>query len=165
MNATAVVLAALIAGPDAHSGRRVWIEPSELPPPVRETLKKSFGEAQQLGFFRTTQDDGQLLYVAKLVDGAHRFKVFFKPEGAVVREASEVPFTDVPREVQRALAASKYVGWEVRRTEQIIENDKASTMRWRIIVAEGPQCAALLYSPAGELLREKLKACPPWWGD
>ena len=165
MNATAAVLAVLIAGPGAQSARRVWMEPAELPPPVRETLKKDFGNAQQAAFFRTAHDDGQVLYVARLVDGLHRFKVFFKPDGAVVREASEVLFADLPREVERAFAASKYVGWGVRKVEQILENDKASTMRWRIVVTDGPQCAALLFSPSGELLREKLKACPPWWGD
>jgi hypothetical protein len=145
----ALVVSSALAAPVRARERRVTA--GEVPAAVRDAVNRKYGGARVVGYAREDERGATSYEVSVEIEG-RRVDVGVAPGGRILVEEQRIAMADLPVEVARALAASPFGRWQVRRVERIVENERAEDPRFELSVRDGRKTVELTFDGNGRLL-------------
>ena len=153
--AISIALAASLPALHAQAGEKK-LQEGEVPKPVIEAVKKKYPKAKLLHFEHET-DDGQSVFEVGLASANGRMEVELSPDGKILEEAVLIATRDLPAEVKKGLASSKYVKWTIKHVQRVIVEEKADSPTYEVLVADDGGMTELVMDKAGVITKEEVK--------
>ncbi|HKC50067.1 MAG TPA: PepSY-like domain-containing protein [Myxococcota bacterium] len=153
--AISIALAASLPVLHAQAGEKK-LQEGEVPKPVIEAVKKKYPKAKLLHFEHET-DDGQSVFEVGLASANGRMEVELSPDGKILEEAVLIATRDLPAEVKKGLASSKYVKWTIKHVQRVIVEEKADSPTYEVLVADDGGMTELVMDKAGVITKEEVK--------
>lgn len=153
--AISIALAASLPALHAQAGEK-RIREGEVPKPVIEAVKKKYPKAKMVHFERETED-GKSVFEIGLESPGEKMEVELSPDGKILEEAVLIATRDLPAEIKKGLAGSKYVKWTVKRVERVVVEEKADAPNYEVLVADDGGMTELVMDKAGVITNEEPK--------
>src|SRR5262245_5344167 len=132
----AIAAGALVARADDEKP----VKESEVPKPVLDAVKKKYATAALKEFTRE-EEEGKVSYEVKVElkekEKTRTIEVICSPEGKIEAEEEKISEADVPANVKKALAESKYGKWAIKKIERIIKEEKESDPFFEFLLVDG----------------------------
>jgi hypothetical protein len=139
----------------AFAGERK-VKESDVPKAALDAVKKKYPTAKLTGFSKE-EDDGKTHYEVTLEEGARRLDVDLSPEGKILVEEETIAQDALPAEVRKALAASRYAKWTVKRVERIVKEENAADPSYELLLTDADQGAEVVFDKAGKIVEEEIR--------
>jgi len=153
--AISIALAASLPALHAQAGEQK-LQEGEVPRPVIEAVKKKYPKAKMV-HFEHEADDGQSVFEIGLESSGGKMEVELSPDGKILEEAVLIATRDLPAEVKKGLASSKYVKWTIKHIERVIVEEKADAPTYEVLVADDGGVTELVMDKAGVITKEEVK--------
>lgn len=86
------------------------------------------------------------------------YHAYYSPAGAWVRTEHNIPKSELPAAVVKAMKASKYGSWKIGDVEEHATPEHPKLYKVKVELEEKKQKAELFFTPDGKLVREEGKA-------
>jgi hypothetical protein len=152
----AIAAGALVARADDEKP----VKESEVPKPAIDAVKKKYPTATLKGFERE-EEGGKVSYEVKIEvkekEKTRSIEVELSPEGKILAEEEKISEADVPANVKKALAESKYGKWKVKSVERVVKEEKESDPFYEFHLADGKKRAEVVFDKNGKITEEESK--------
>jgi len=128
----------------------------DLPDAVRDAVRTTYPGARITRFERETEE-GERCYEVGLDLAGTKLEASFSGHGQLVEEEHAIEASELPAKITRSLAASRYVGWTVKRAERVLSKEHAPPHFEILVVEQEGQGVELLMDEAGAIQRESPK--------
>src|SRR5258707_10495836 len=153
--AISIALAASLPVLHARAGEKK-LQEGEVPKPVIEAVMKKYPKAKLLHFEHET-DEGQSVFEIGLESAGGKMEVELSPDGKILEEAVLIATRDLPAEIKKGLASSKYVKWTIKHVQRVIVEEKADAPTYEVLVADDGGVTELVMDKAGVITKEEVK--------
>jgi hypothetical protein len=154
--AFAIAAGALVARADDEKP----VKESEVPKPVIDAVKKKYPTAAMKEFTRE-EEEGKVSFEVKVElkekEKTRTIEVVCSPEGKIQAEEEKISEADVPANVKKALAESKYGKWTIKKVERIIKDEKESDPFFEFLLVDGKKKAEVVFDKTGKITEEENK--------
>jgi hypothetical protein len=147
-----LVLAATLSAP-LHAGERA-VTAADVPRAVHDAVNRKYGGAPIVGYARE-DERGATSYEVRVELRGRRVDVGVSPLGRILVEEERIDVADLPVEVPRSLAASRFARWRVSRVERVVENEQAADPRFELLVVDRRKKVELTFDASGRLLKQE----------
>jgi hypothetical protein len=155
--ALATIVALAVAAPallaQTHEKK---IKEAEVPKAVIETVTNKYPKAKTIRFEQDTLD-GKSIFEVGLENAGEKLDVSLSPEGRILEEEKRIKASDLPAEIKKGLAASKYAKWTVKSAERVVREEKDDAPIYEILVADKGATTELILDKAGTITKEEPK--------
>lgn len=125
------------------------VKQSEVPEAVMKAFSAKYPKAKPTGFEKETAK-GKTEYEVTFEEGGKRTEVSLAPDGTVLSEEQRLSTAELPADVQKGLAASKYAHAKVIRAEKEL---KGGATTYEVVVEEKGKKEELVFDSQGKLLK------------
>jgi hypothetical protein len=153
--AISIALAALLPGLRAQAGEKK-IHEGDVPKPVIEAVKRKYPDAR-MTYFEHETEDGQSIFEIGLKRPSEKMEIELSPDGKILEEAVVIQVRDLPAEVKRGLAGSKYVKSTIKHIERVIVLEETDAPNYEVLVADDGGVTELVIDKAGVITNEDPK--------
>jgi hypothetical protein len=151
----AIALAASIPSLHAQAGEKK-LEEGEVPKPVIDAVKKKYPKAKMTHFEHETED-GQSVFEVGLEGPGGKTEVELSPDGRILEESVVIQLRDLPTEVRKGLAGSKYDKSTIRHIERIVVLEKNDAPNYEVLVADDRGVTEVVIDKSGVITKEETK--------
>lgn len=132
-----------------------------VPKPVNDAVMKKYPDAKIVSAKQEHErSQGKAVYSVSIERGKQELEIDVDADGKIVSEESHVEFSSVPESIQKALKASKYGDWKVKRVERVVLGEQEGSSHFEILVESGKKAKELVFSPDGKLEKEETPKKP-----
>jgi hypothetical protein len=154
--ATSIALAAsLLLALHAQADEKE-VPQADVPKSVIDSVSQKYPKARMTGF-ETTTDQGKTTFEIGLQNGDERLEVLLAPDGKILEEETSIAARDLPAEVKKGLAGSKYAKWAVERIERIVVAEKVDAPKYELLLADRNSTTEVVFDKAGTITKEEPK--------
>jgi hypothetical protein len=137
-----ILLAVLVASVAAAAEKPVKAE--QVPPAVVKAAAGRHPTGKVTGYVEENDAQKKAYEVRLDVDG-QKVELIVAPDGTLLEEERVVAWADLPADVTRALAASKYAKAKVGKIERVEDLHSGTPLVWELVVEEGGKRRELVF--------------------
>jgi hypothetical protein len=149
-----------VAAPRTARAQEVKVEEKDVPKACIDAVKKKYPTAKLTGFEKETEGDKVTYEVRVEVKGekaVRKIDVELSPGGKILAEEEEISKDALPEKVKKALAASKYGTWEIKRVERVVKEEKEDDPSYELVVTNGKRKFEIVLDKDGKITNEEEK--------
>jgi hypothetical protein len=147
------VLALLLGLGFVHAGETP-VKESEVPKAAIDAVKKKYPKAKLTGFAKLCERE-KAVYEVQIEDGKRRIEINLSPEGKILEEEETIAADDLPKEVKKGLADSKYGRWKIKKVERTVREENEKEPSYEIILQDGESRFEVVFDKAGKITSEE----------
>lgn len=166
--AVAALALALLVGSPLRADEKP-VKESDVPKPAIDAVKKKYPGATLKGFSRE-EEGGKVTYEVEVevkgkdAKGAAKTRAIdidVSAEGKILAEEETISKDELPDAVKKALGASKYGSWEVKKVEKIVTEENEADPSFEVIVVTEGKKAEVVFDKSGKITKEEEKKAKP----
>jgi hypothetical protein len=150
----AAVLAFSLLGLGLVHAGETPLKESDVPKAAIDAVKKKYPKAKLTGFAKLCDHD-KTVYEVQIEDGKRRIDIDVSPEGKILEEEETIAADDLPKEVKKGLADSKYARWKIKKVERVIREEKDKDPSYEVVLQDGESRWEVVFDKAGKITKEE----------
>ncbi|MBI3726489.1 PepSY-like domain-containing protein [bacterium] len=158
VTAASLALAIPALAPRIAVGGEEKVKEADVPRCVVDAVKKKYPKATVKGYSKETDDkEKKTIYEASIEDGTRRIDIDLSAEGRILVEEETIKAEDAPEKVRKALAASKYAKFDVKKCEKITKEEKEETAVYEYVFQSSDSKWEVVFDKDGKIAKEEEK--------
>jgi len=133
------------------------IQKSEVPRPVLDAVARKYPAAKMAGFERS-DENGKTLFEVRIESGATKMDVELTAEGKIEVEETAIASADLPAAIKAGLAASRFKGWNTRKIEKVIKQEKTENPFYELVVQNRSKKTEVVFDRDGKITQQEEKS-------